>query len=81
MKNARIIIFLFGLFHLSTVEAQNKFALLIGVSKYPNNQSKNQLWSNLKSDNDIDLLQKTLPKHGFSADNIFTLLNERGKRK
>lgn len=77
MKNARIIIFLISLFHFSSVEAQNKYALLIGISTYPNNQSKNQLWSNLKSDNDIELLQKTLPKHGFSADNIFTLLNER----
>lgn len=60
----------------SLTNAQNKYALLIGVSKYPANDSKKQFWGDLSSDKDLDLLKKTLPKQGFSLDHIFTLENE-----
>lgn len=60
----------------SSVSAQNKYALLVGVSKYPANDSKHQFWGNLSSDKDLDLLKKTLPKQGFSAEHIYTLENE-----
>ena len=60
----------------SSVSAQNKYALLVGVSNYPANDSKHQFWGNLSSDKDLDLLKKTLPKQGFSAEHIYTLENE-----
>ena len=60
----------------SLTNAQNKYALLIGVSKYPANDSKMQFWGNLSSDKDLDLLKKTLPKQGFSSEHVFTLENE-----
>lgn len=55
---------------------QEKYALLIGISNYPQDESKGQTWGKLKSDNDLDLLKQTLPKQGFAPDHIFTLENE-----
>ena len=60
----------------SLTNAQNKYALLIGVSKYPANDSKKQFWGNLSSDKDLELLRKTLPKQGFLSEHIFSLENE-----
>ena len=76
MNKIQFLLFIFVCVFNSLTNAQNKYALLIGVSKYPANDSKKQFWGDLSSDKDLDLLKKTLPKQGFSLDHIFTLENE-----
>jgi hypothetical protein len=71
------ILFLFFSLLSYRTNSQTKYALLIGVSNYPTNQSKNQLWGPLNADNDLRLLKKNLPKQGFLSDHIYTLENEK----
>ena len=64
-----VFIFCCLLFNLA-LYAQTKHALLIGISNYPNNEQRNQLWDNLNSKNDIQLLSSTIKKHGFENKNV-----------
>lgn len=60
-----IIIFLLLLSALN-IDAQSKKALLIGISEYPEIQDY-MSWDDIHGANDVDLLQKTLRKQGFSV--------------
>lgn len=60
----------------SLINAQTKHALLVGIGKYPTNDAKKQLWSNLSSDNDIRILKEALLLQGFSNDAITILEDE-----
>jgi hypothetical protein len=50
--------------------AQNKFAVIVALSKY------NQDWETLSSENDLKLVNETLINKGFNQKNIFKLINE-----
>lgn len=76
MKKGHFLFLICLCFFNSLTFAQNKYALLIGVSNYPQNESKKQFWGNLSSDKDLELLKKNLPKQGFTPEHIFTLENE-----
>ena len=76
MNKIQYLLLLFLVCASSLGFAQNKYALLVGVSKYPANDSKKQFWGNLSSDKDLELLRKTLPKQGFLPEHIFSLENE-----
>ncbi len=76
MNKTHYLLLLFVVFTSTFGIAQNKYALLVGVSKYPANDSKKQFWGNLSSDKDLELLRKTLPKQGFLPEHIFSLENE-----
>jgi hypothetical protein len=57
------------------VFSQTKHALLIGIGNYPERKEGNS-WSDLSSENDINLVQGMLKEQGFSEKNISVLLNE-----
>lgn len=68
MKNIYILLIL-SLFALQ-VKAQNKRALLVGISNY---QCVNKYggWNNIHGKNDIDMLYPTLKKHGVSVSCLY----------
>ena len=51
--------------------AQDKYALLIGIGKYPDGSG----WNTIHGDNDIPIIESFLINNGFSADNIEELSN------
>jgi len=65
----------FTLFFISSIlDAQpNKRALVITIGDYPINISKNQIWSDLSSDNDRQLVLKQLRIQEFPSENIVSL--------
>ena len=65
----------FVLFFISSIlDAQsNKRALVITIGDYPINFSKNQIWPDLSSDNDRQLVLKQLRIQEFPAENIVSL--------
>jgi hypothetical protein len=49
--------------------AQNKFAVIVALSKY------NEDWETLSSENDLKLVNETLINKGFNQKNIKILVN------
>ncbi len=76
--NYRVIIsLLIFSFCLCKVKAQSmKRALLVGIGDYPFNYVKNQTWSDLSSENDLQLVSQSLYKQGFLSSNIQSLVNQ-----
>lgn len=60
----RIFITLLVIFFSFSIFAQKKKALIVGISDYP----KSSKWSNIHSDNDVDLLKVALTDIDFSID-------------
>ena len=51
--------------------AENKYALLIGISEYPIHSRDTELsWKSIHGGNDIDLLNKTLKQQGFKVESL-----------
>lgn len=71
MKN-RIVIIIIVLLNLCHAYADDKRALLIGISNYPVHQTTDLSWSPIHGANDVALLTPTLQKHGFK---VVTLTN------
>lgn len=56
---------------LCPLSAQNKRALLIGISTYnPQNIKSNFSWSNIHGSNDVELIKNTLSRKGFVINSI-----------
>jgi hypothetical protein len=53
-----------------------KRALLVGIGDYPLNTEQNQTWSDLSSENDLQLVSQSLSKQGFLSSNIQLLVNQ-----
>lgn len=61
-QHMRILLAYFFIFISFSLFAQNKKALIVGISDYPNSSN----WSNIHSDNDVELLKEVLTDIGFS---------------
>lgn len=72
MKKQGVFMLFAMLFHALLVGAQDKRALLIGISEYPEIYVPGMSWDDIHGANDVDLLKQTLKKQGFS---ITTLTN------
>ena len=64
-KKKIITILLFLIIFVSMIEAQNRHALLIGISDYGNPKNVMGKWRNINGTNDIELLTPKLIKQGF----------------
>lgn len=68
MRRLIFIILSFASFYLN---AQNKKALLVGISEYtPEGERTPFSWENIHGENDVRLLAPTLAKQGFSIDSL-----------
>ena len=52
------------------VEAQQKYALLIGISDYGNKEENPDRWSNISGSNDVKLLTPLLERQGFTISSL-----------
>lgn len=76
MKHLSLIL-LFVLLGIHSLYAQRRYALLIGISNYPDVPKYPELsWNPIHGANDIELLSGTLSKQGFE---ISKLVNERAQ--
>ena len=57
----------------NTMQAQNKIALLVGISDYPEYPREDASWSKIHGANDVRLISPLLADQGFS---VTTLINE-----
>jgi hypothetical protein len=71
--NKRVIISLFLIFFICQAEAQTKRALIVAIGKYDFIKTK---WKPINVDNDVVLVQETLKKQNFPAENITVLKDE-----
>lgn len=71
MGKLKFLIFVVALF-ISTiiVEAQQKRALLIGISNYGNAREDPDKWSNISGANDVELLTPLFVKQGFKVSSL-----------
>lgn len=53
------------------VAAQERYALLIGIGRYPDNSG----WSSIHGDNDVVIINQLLLKQGFKKENVRTVTN------
>ena len=60
----------------NTLIAQNKIALLIGISNYPQYKDADASWAKIHGTNDVQLISPLLAKQGFKivtlTDNLAT---------
>lgn len=74
MRNTKFIITFLALLLLQTpLFAQQKHALLIGISDYPQYKDSDASWSRIHGANDVQLLSPILSKQGFK---VTTLTNK-----
>lgn len=74
MRNTKFIITFLALLLLQTpLLAQQKHALLIGISDYPQYKDSDASWSRIHGANDVQLLSPILSKQGFK---VTTLTNK-----
>ena len=70
-----VLIVLMG-FTANTLYAQNKIALLIGISNYPQYKDADASWTKIHGTNDVQLISPLLAKQGFKiitlTDNLAT---------
>ena len=52
----------------NTLRAQNKIALLVGISDYPQYSNTDASWSKIHGTNDVLLMKPILQKQGFKVD-------------
>lgn len=71
MKKPIIILFLLFASY-SSIGAQEKYALLIGIGKYDVSTG----WKQIHGDNDVPIVKQMLFSNGFKQDNVSTLINE-----
>lgn len=77
-NNARhIIVVIFFMLFASSLEAQNKRALVIGIGAYPVESG----WTEIHGDHDIDIISSFLIENGFAKEHILTLKNEQATKK
>lgn len=55
-----------------TLAGQDRYALLIGIGRYPDDSG----WNLIHGDNDVKIIKGLLYEQGFKAENIATLTNE-----
>lgn len=67
------ILFVMIIIATNTLQAQNKIALLVGISDYPEYPIEDASWSKIHGANDIQLISPLLAEQGFV---VTTLLNE-----
>ncbi len=72
-----VLIVLMG-FTANTLYAQNKIALLIGISNYPQYKDADASWTKIHGTNDVQLISPLLAKQGF---NIITLTDNTATHK
>ena len=70
---SRTVLLFLILIAINALQAQNKIALLVGISDYPEYQIENASWSKIHGANDIQLISPLLFNQGFSNT---ILLNE-----
>lgn len=70
MKKQGVFILFAMLFHALLVGAQDKRALLIGISEYPEIYVPGMSWDDIHGANDVDLLKQTLNRQGFTITNL-----------
>lgn len=78
MRNTKFIITLLAILILQTpLFAQQKHALLIGISNYPQYKDADASWTKIHGTNDVQLISPLLAKQGFKiitlTDNTATL--------
>ena len=56
--------------------AQNRWAIIAGISNYPEDSG----WNNINGANDIDLIVSMLQRNGFSSTHITTLANDQATK-
>lgn len=67
------ILFVMIIIATNTMQAQNKIALLVGISDYPEYPREDASWSKIHGANDVRLISPLLADQGFS---VTTLINE-----
>lgn len=71
MKKMKFLIFVVMLFvSTNIVEAQQKRALLIGISDYGNERENPDQWSNISGANDVELLTPLFEEQGFTVSSL-----------
>lgn len=65
------LLLLFCVINVSSLVAQERYALIIGIGDYPEESG----WSKINGDKDIDIITKFLQANKFHADNIITFQN------
>jgi hypothetical protein len=73
---ARILWFIFAILTIGTASGQEKIALLVGLSEYPDPD-----WSKIHGARDAELLRTTLLLKGFLPENVATLLNSEATKQ
>jgi Caspase domain len=74
MKYLLVLLFLISGLH--TIEAQTKRALIVGIGNYPVESG----WCKIHGDNDVPLIANALSGKGFSVNNIKSLVNEKATK-
>ena len=67
------VLFVMIIIATNAVQAQNKLALLVGISDYPEYPIEDASWSKIHGANDVQLISPLLAEQGFV---VTTLLNE-----
>lgn len=67
------VLFVMMIIATNTLQAQNKIALLVGISDYPEYPREDASWSKIHGANDVRLISPLLADQGFS---VTTLINE-----
>lgn len=70
---SRTVLLFLILIAINTLQAQNKIALLVGISDYPEYPREDASWSKIHGANDVRLISPLLADQGFS---VTTLINE-----
>ena len=64
----RLMLNIFGILLFGYINAQNKSALLVGISEYP--QSGQSSWGTIHGSNDVELIMPFLSERGFLIDSL-----------
>ena len=72
-----LCIVLIFIFQSILIQAQDKFAFLVGVSDYPVSSG----WNTLNANNDIEWMKTALIDQGFAEKNIFTLKDQEATKE
>lgn len=70
MSKKTTLLFFFLFIYLSSIMAQKKHALLIGISNYPQYRESEASWSSIHGANDVQLLTPSLSKQGFKVETL-----------
>lgn len=76
MGMKRYLVILLTILMANTTIAQNRWAIVVGISDYPTESG----WGKINGANDLDLIVPMLQRNGFQATHIKTLTNKQATK-